>query len=192
MKKDNSICCTSINPVIADGILNGNSNGIGGLLPMLFIPISTKGICMYKIMFTNRVKIASLLFLLFTIPALAGTDNKPLASDQDPHLAPQATRPSRQAARDEDDFAGLTLTAEQKAKIDQIHKDMITRMDIVAKDPASSADQKEAMLVGYARMERNQIFQILTPEQKAEVHKKIIARRTARKMENRTPPLQPK
>ena len=147
---------------------------------------------MNQIMFTNRVKITSLLLFLFAAPALAGTDNKPLASDQDPHRAPQVTRPPGQAARSEDIFAGLTLTDEQKAKVDQIHKDIISRMKIVAKDPAENADQKGAMLEGLARMERNQIFQILTPEQQAEVRKKIAARRESAKKEDRARPLQPR
>ena len=147
---------------------------------------------MYQIMFTDRVKTASLLLFLFAAPALAGTDNKPLTSDQDPHRIPQVTRPSGQATRSEDIFAGLTLTDEQKAKVDQIHKDIISRMKIVAKDPAEDADQKGAMLEGLARMERNQIFQILTQEQQAEVRKKIAARREAEKKENQKRALPPR
>ena len=147
---------------------------------------------MYKIMFTNRVNFASLLFILFAAPALAGTDNKPLASNQDPHVAPQVTRPPRQAVRKADDFAGLTLSEEQKAKVDQIHKDIISRMEIVAKDPAENADQKGAMLEGLARMERNQIFQILTPEQQAEVRRKIAARHEAEKKQKQAQSLQPR
>lgn len=78
-----------------------------------------------------------------------------------------------------DDLQGLTLTEDQKVKIDQIHQDMKSRMEIVAKDPAENADQKGAMLEGMARMERRQVFQVLTLEQQAEVRKKIRARRAA-------------
>ena len=52
-------------------------------------------------------------------------------------------------------------------------------MDIVAKDPKSNSDQKQAMLEGMVRIEQTQIFQVLTPVQQSEVRKKAAARRAA-------------
>ena len=75
-----------------------------------------------------------------------------------------------------DDFAGLSFNEEQKAKIQQIRQDIKSRMDAVTKDDKLSQDQKDAMLFGFHRMERSQVFEVLTPEQQAEVRKKILLR----------------
>jgi len=79
-------------------------------------------------------------------------------------------------------------------KVDQIHLEIRSRMEIVSKDPAENKEQKGAMLEGLARMERTQIYEILTPEQKVEVRKKIITRHAAEKAKSQTPlkPPQPR
>ena len=89
-----------------------------------------------------------------------------------------------------DDFAGLKYTDEQKAKIDQIHQDMKSRMDAVVKDGKLTAEQRDAMLAGYGRMERSQVYKVLTSEQQKEVLKRIRARRVAEQEEKKqhTPP----
>ena len=82
-----------------------------------------------------------------------------------------------------DDFAGLTYTTDQKAKIRQIHQDMKKRMDTVAKDNKLSPEQKWAMLQGYQHMERGQVYKVLTADQQKEVRKKALARRAAAQKE---------
>jgi hypothetical protein len=62
-----------------------------------------------------------------------------------------------------DDSAGLKFTVDQKAKIDQIHQDMKSRKDAVVKDEKLTVEQRDAMLEGYRRMERDQVFKLLTP-----------------------------
>ena len=92
-----------------------------------------------------------------------------------------------------DDFAGLKLTDEQKAKINQIHRDFQARADVVVKDEKLNPDQKAAMLEGYQRMERGQAYKVLTPEQQIEVRKKALARRAeAQKEQERKKQAQPK
>ena len=66
---------------------------------------------------------------------------------QTPHMASPAARPKRDI-RPPDYFAGLTFTDDQKSKIDGIHRDMESRMDVVNKDQKLSAEKKEAMLDG--------------------------------------------
>jgi Spy/CpxP family protein refolding chaperone len=73
----------------------------------------------------------------------------------------------------------LEFTDDQKARIVQIRKDMKSRLDVLAKDEKLNDDQKQAMLEGYRRMENNAIFDVLTPEQQAEVRKRAHAQRAA-------------
>lgn len=130
------------------------------------------------------IAVSGFLFLL-AIPAIAETQSTPLSPTQRPQMLPHASRP-KAAARSVDYLQGLTLTEDQKAKIDQIHQDMKSRMDIVAKDPAEDGTAKGAMLEGLARMERRQVFLVLTPEQQAEVRKKVMAGRVAEQEKNKT------
>ena len=74
-----------------------------------------------------------------------------------------------------DIFEGLALTDAEKVKIDKIHEDTRSRIRLVEKDEKLNGDQKEAMINGIQHMERNQIFQILTQEQKEAVLKKYRA-----------------
>lgn len=93
--------------------------------------------------------------------------------------------------RPPDDFAGLTLTNDQKAEIAEIHEDIKSRMDVVVKTDNLNADQKGAMLDGYRRMEQRQIFEVLTPVQQKEVRKKINAQRAQeqeKKKSQQSPP----
>jgi hypothetical protein len=78
-----------------------------------------------------------------------------------------------------DDFAGLSYTDEQKAEIEKIRQDTKLHRDAVEKDDKLTADQKDAMLVGYNRLEYGMIYKVLTPEQKKQVREKIHARRVA-------------
>ena len=132
--------------------------------------------------FAKRVGVAAAFLFLFAVPGLIHAQSSPSTPVQTPDRTSPVTRPKK-VAPPEDDFAGLQYTDEQKARIDQIHKDIKWRVDSVVKDEKLSADQKGAMLDGYRRMERNQIFLVLTPEQQAEVRKKLNARRDAARTE---------
>jgi hypothetical protein len=77
------------------------------------------------------------------------------------------------------DFAGLSYTDDQKAAIDKIHRDSESRQETVLKDNKLTADQKDAMLLGYARLEAGAIFRVLLPDQQRQVRKKILARQAA-------------
>lgn len=93
-------------------------------------------------------------------------------------MASPAALPKK-ATRPTDDFAGLNFTDDQKAKIEQVHKNTKARLDAVAKDEKLTPDQKEAMLEGFRRMERGEIFKVLTPEQQKEVRERVRARHAA-------------
>jgi hypothetical protein len=82
-----------------------------------------------------------------------------------------------------DEFAGLKLTPDQQARISQIHEDMKSRRDRVLKADSLSPDQKAAMLQGLQHMERGQVYQVLDSEQRIEVRKRALARRSAAKKE---------
>lgn len=92
---------------------------------------------------------------------------------------PSSTSRTRTGENPNDLFSDVTLTDEQKAKIGQIHQDMKSKMDVVAHDSNSAEGQKGAMIEGLQRMERRLIFGVLTPDQQAEVRKKVLAERTA-------------
>jgi len=79
----------------------------------------------------------------------------------------------------EDDFAALNYTDEQKVEIEKIRQDTKLHRDAVEKDDKLTADQKDAMLVGYNRLEYGMIYKVLTPQQKKQVREKIHARRVA-------------
>ncbi|HEY3707515.1 MAG TPA: hypothetical protein VGL22_20810 [Terracidiphilus sp.] len=74
------------------------------------------------------------------------------------------------------DFSGLTFSEEQKARLQKIHEQGQSRLSTVANDPKLDGSQKSAMLEGYQRLEYSQMYEILTPEQKAVVRKNMAAR----------------
>jgi Spy/CpxP family protein refolding chaperone len=102
---------------------------------------------------------------LSAVPGLTCAQDSKLAAAQ----PPRAT----------DEFAGLKFTDDQRAKIDEIHRRMAARKDVVAKSQTLQADQKDAMIAGLGRMERGEIVKVLTPEQQKEVLKKARAAQAA-------------
>jgi GH24 family phage-related lysozyme (muramidase) len=82
-----------------------------------------------------------------------------------------------------DDFAGFQYTDEQQARIDQIHQDVKSRRDAVVKDEKLTAEQRDAMLAGYQRMERSQVYKVLNSQQRKEVLRRIRARQAAEQAE---------
>ena len=88
-----------------------------------------------------------------------------------------------------DDFAGLNYTDDQKVEIDRIHRETESHKATVAKDEKLTADQKDAMILGYTRMEYGLLFKVLTPDQRRQVRQRISARRAADQASQQKQPL---
>ena len=125
--------------------------------------------------FAKRVAVAAGFFFLCAAPGLPRAQTTPPTPAPIPRKTLPTVRPKKDT-RPTDDFAGLQYTDEQKGRIDQIHEEMKSRMDITAKDEKLTAEQRDAMLAGYQRMERSQIFKVLTTQQRKEVLRRIRAR----------------
>lgn len=146
---------------------------------------------MTKTRFAKQVMAGAGLFFLSAGPGLIRAQSLPSAPAQAPDKTASPARPSRELSP-MGDFAGLQFTDDQKAKISQIHEDIKARTDAVVKDEKLSPEQKDAMLQGYQRMERSEVYKVLTPEQQAEVRKRVLARRAAERPENQKKQEQPK
>lgn len=114
------------------------------------------------------------LFFLFTLPALTRSQSSPPAPTQIPYRTSPPLRAKR-APTPRDLFAGLQYTEDQKAEIRKIHEDIKSRMDAVIKNDKLDPEQKGAFLQGFERMERNEVYKVLTPEQKIEARKRMQA-----------------
>lgn len=79
----------------------------------------------------------------------------------------------------DDLLTGITLSDEQKPRIEQVRKTMRERMDRVAQDKNENIDQKQAMFQGLHHMELREVYLLLTPDQRIEVRKRIEAKRAA-------------
>jgi Spy/CpxP family protein refolding chaperone len=133
---------------------------------------------MIKIAFVNPISAAGgFLFLLsFAAPQWAlGQSIQPGAAP--PAAMQQASR--AKFAAPPDLLQGLTLTDEQKAKIDQIRGETKSRVAAVANDKQMSPEVADAFRQGYRRAENVKILEVLTPEQRQEVNKRIAAWRAA-------------
>lgn len=128
--------------------------------------------------FAKRMAVVAGCFFLSVAPGLTSAQSSRPYVPHTPPKASPATRPKRDVAPT-DYFAGLTFTDDQKAKIDEIHRNTKSRMDVVDKDEKLDAEQKGAMREGYRRMENGQIFRLLTQEQKNVVREKIRAQKLA-------------
>lgn len=138
----------------------------------------------------KRVAVGAGLFFLFTLPALTRPQSSPPAPTRIPHRTSPPPR-AKKASTSADIFAGLQYTEDQKAKISKIHEDMKSRMDAVIKDGKLGPEQKGAFLEGFERMERSEVYKVLTPQQQIEVRKRMQAlRRDAQKEpeKNKLPP----
>jgi Spy/CpxP family protein refolding chaperone len=134
--------------------------------------------------FARGVAVAAGFFFLCMAPVPAcGQSNTPSPESTPPKPTPVA-RPQGVPSK-ADDFAGLKYTDEQKEKIHEIHQNFKARRDVVIKDEKLTADQKDAMLEGYARMERGEVYNMLTPEQRKEVRERIRARKAAEQEANK-------
>jgi len=133
---------------------------------------------MNKNRFAKRVAVAAGLFFLCAAPGLTRAQSSPPSPVQPPPKPLPVVRPKK-ITPPTDDFAGLQYTDEQQATIDQIHQDVKSRIDAVVKNEKLTAEQKDAMLAGYHRMERSQVFKVLTSAQRKEVLRRIRARHAA-------------
>ena len=133
---------------------------------------------MKKNRLAKPLAVAAVFMSLCAAPGLTRAETGrtgPAQTDKTASLGAKTRRGSLPA----DDFAGLSYTEEQKAEIDGIQRDIKLREDAVVKDAQLNADQRGAMLQGYTRLERTQIYKVLTPEQRRQVQQRIRARRVA-------------
>ena len=147
---------------------------------------------MNKRRFEKPVAAGAGLFLFFTVPAHSCAQSSPPPPTENPHKTLPPPR-AKKASTPTDIFAGLQYTEDQKAKIAKIQQDMKARRDAVIQDAKLSPDQKEAFLQGFDRMGRGEIYKVLTPEQKAEVRKRMAALRqeAQKELEKKKLPPQP-
>jgi Spy/CpxP family protein refolding chaperone len=133
--------------------------------------------------FVKRWAVGTGFVLLCAAPGLAGAQSPPPAPPQTPRM--MATPPPRpnKIPGPLDDFADLKLTADQKAKIHQIDEDGKSRVAAVVKEDRLSPEQKGAMIQGIQHKERGEAYKLLTPDQRTEVRKRILARREAAQKE---------
>ena len=126
----------------------------------------------------KQVAVAAGFLFLWWAPGVTCAQNSAPAPAPIPQMISPVAQPKR-GGSPQDDFAGLTYTAEEQAKIDQIRQTAKQRIDVVMKDEKLDPQTKEAMVNGYQRIEAQEMFQVLTPEQQKEVRKKALARRAA-------------
>lgn len=132
---------------------------------------------MSKIALVNTVAAGGLVILL-----VAAAPNRALGQALPPGAAPSApmmSAPRGKPAAAVDLLQGLTLTDDQKAKIDQIRADIKSRVATVANDKQLSPEVADAFRTGYLRSESVKILEVLNPEQRKEVRKRIAERRAA-------------
>ena len=157
---------------------------------------------MTKLGFSKQVIVVVGILCAFAAPRLALAQNAAPAGGPPPSIAappptiaaPPAPQSSQRAHQATDPFAGLNYTDDQKAKINEIRQNTKAHMDLVVKDNKLDAEQKQAMLQGFQRLEAGEIFKILTPDQQKEVRKKMAAQRAAEQQQRKTqqqPPVAP-
>jgi hypothetical protein len=131
---------------------------------------------MNKIRLAKPVAVVGGFIFLCAVPGLTRAQSAPPGLVQAPKVASSGAQVKRDSLP-ADDFAGLNYSEEQKTEIDQIHRNTKALMDAVAKDDKLTADQKDAMLQGYKRLEYGRVYKVLTPEQQRQVRQRIQARR---------------
>jgi hypothetical protein len=164
---------------------------------------SKKGNYMNWIRYAERATIAIGLLLLLAAPAAqhaesalsptsattqgnaaapvpAQDSSRPLApmtAEQHSSHANMSMAPQKHSSSVEDELSTISLTDDQKAKIDEIGKDTKTRIESVARDEKETSDQKQAMIEGLQRIKLQKVYLALTPVQRAELRKKVLAER---------------
>ena len=133
---------------------------------------------MNKKRLSKSVAVAVGIIFLFAVSGLARAESVEAGTVQPPKAAaPEAVK--KKDSTPPNDFAGLNYTNEQKAEIAKVHQDMESHKAAVVNDQKLTADQKNAMLLGYTRMEYGRVYQTLSPEQQKQVRQRMASRRTA-------------
>ena len=137
---------------------------------------------MSKIAFVKTVVVAGGLLFLCAAPRMVfGQSSQPGEAPHPPMksaLAPPRSSPP-------DLLEGLTLTDDQKAKIDKVREDTKSRLADVAKDKKLDPEAANAMFQGLQRIENNRIFEVLTPEQQVQVRRRMAAWRASKTQHQR-------
>lgn len=131
---------------------------------------------MSKDAFVKTVVVAGGFLFLYVAPELVFGQSSPPAEAPHPPVKSAAV-PHRSSPPDL--LAGLTLTDDQKAKIDRVREDTKSRLAAVANDKKLSPEAANAMFQGLQRAENSKIYEVLTPEQQAEVRQRMAAWRAA-------------
>jgi hypothetical protein len=131
---------------------------------------------MNKNRFVKLTAIAAGFSFLCVTPGLTRAQSVSPAPTQT-HVMASSGSQMKMGSSASDDFAGLVYSDDQKAEIDKIHQDTKLHQEAVAKDEKLNADQKDAMILGYTRLEYGQIYRQLMPEQRRQVQQRIRARR---------------
>ncbi len=124
----------------------------------------------------KRVVVAGGFLLLCAVPRLSFGQSVPRGVAPAQRMRSASPQPN---AAPPDLLEGLTLTDDQKAKIDQIRADTKSRVGAVTNDKQMGPEVADAMLQGYRRIENGKIFDVLTPDQQRDVRKRILAWRAA-------------
>jgi Spy/CpxP family protein refolding chaperone len=133
---------------------------------------------MSKIAFVKPIVAAGGFLFLVSFAAPQGALGQSIQPGAAPP-APMKLAPPGKSVAPLDLLQGLTLTDEQKAKIDQIRGETKSRVAAVANDKQMSPEVADAFRQGYRRSENVKILEVLTPEQRQEVNKRIAAWRAA-------------
>lgn len=128
--------------------------------------------------FAKAVAVAAGFVFLCAAPGLTRAQSALPVAARTPNAAPSGTQPSGKALPP-NDFAGLNYTDDQKVELDKIHREMESRKEAVEKDQQLTSDQKNAMLLGYTRMEYSQSYTVLSPEQRRQVNRRVLARKAS-------------
>ena len=131
---------------------------------------------MSKSAFVKTVMAAGGFLFLYVAPKLVFGQSSPSAEAAHPPMTSAAV-PHRKSPPDL--LAGLTLTDDQKAKIDQLREDTKSRLAAVANDKKLSPEAVNAMFQGLQRVENSKIYEVLTPQQQVEVRKRMAAWRAS-------------
>lgn len=133
---------------------------------------------MNKNRFAKPVAVAAGILFMLVTSGLVRADDSPQSALQTSKPASPMAQPMADSLP-QDDFAGLDYTDKQRAEIDRIHRETESHKAVVANDPKLTADQKNAFLSGYTRMEYGLIFSVLSPVQQKQVRKRMLARKAA-------------
>ena len=105
--------------------------------------------------------------------SLVGSQSNSSAAPATPH----PPSPAASAKGDTLPLVGLKLTDDQKTKIAQIRQNAESRKEAIIKNDALTQDRKETILQRLHRMEKSEVFRVLTPDQQKELQKRIMDQR---------------